>query len=172
MKIFAETNRFYLREIMEQDLPGMFALDADPEVHRYLGNKPVTSVQETEIIIQNVRKQYQDNGIGRWAIIDKNTAAFIGWSGLKLEKNLRKGVEYYDLGYRLRREYWGQGIASESAQLALDYGFGTLGLTEIFAAAQVANIASNKILQKVGLTFIETFDYEGVATNWYGVQRT
>jgi [ribosomal protein S5]-alanine N-acetyltransferase len=172
MKFFAETNRFYLREITEQDLAGMFALDADPEVHRYLGNKPVTSMQETEVIIQNVRKQYQDNGIGRWAIIDKNTGVFIGWSGLKLEKNLRKGVEYYDLGYRLRREYWGQGIASESARLALDYGFNTLNLSEIFAAAQVANIASNKILQKVGLTFIETFDYEGVATNWYGVQRT
>lgn len=172
MKIFVETERFLLREMLEIDAPGLYELDSDPEVHRYLGNKPISDMETCYRVVANVRQQYQDNGIGRWSVIDKASGAFVGWSGLKYEMNLRAGMRYYDIGYRLLRKYWGQGIASETAAAALRYGFETLQYPEICAAAQVANIGSNRVLQKIGLQCFEQFDYEGAPTNWYRLSRS
>ena len=72
-----------LRNIQLSDIEGMFELDSDPEVHKYLGNKPYTTKSQTEENINSIIKEYEDFGIGRWAIADKQTNEFIGWSGLK-----------------------------------------------------------------------------------------
>ncbi len=173
MKIYIETERLILREIVPEDLDGMFELDADPEVHRYLGNKPVVSKEQTIEIIKNVRQQYIDNGIARWAVIEKSSNNFIGWSGLKLEnKPTNNHVNYYDIGYRFLKKYWGQGYAYESANASLQYAFHQLKVSEVFASAACDNIASNKILQKIGLQFIETFYYDDIKCNWYGLVRS
>lgn len=171
MKIYTQSKRFLLREIVEADAADMFELDSDPEVHKYLGNKPVKNIAEVEQMIQFIRAQYEENGIGRWAIIDKLTNEFIGWSGLKLEKQLRKEFHYYDIGYRLKRKYWGQGIATETAIESLRYGFEQLELEEICAAAAIEHKASNHILSKIGLTFSGTFDYEEEPHNWYILRK-
>lgn len=81
MKVFAETERLILREILPTDIDGMFELHSAPEVHRFLGNKIVTSKEQTINIINFVRQQYIDLGTGRWAIIDKNTNSFIAGQG-------------------------------------------------------------------------------------------
>jgi RimJ/RimL family protein N-acetyltransferase len=172
MKIFAETKRLILREILESDLDGMFELDSDPEVHKYLGNKTVSDKNQIVEVIAFVRQQYIDNGIGRWAVIDKRTNAFIGWTGLKFITELTNGFkDYYDLGYRLIRKYWGQGIATETALISLDYAFNKLKIEEVYAAASCENLASNKVLQKVGMSFIETFCYEDIKCNWYKIDK-
>ena len=171
MKVFVETERLHLREILESDIQNFFELDSDPEVHKYLGNNPVTEIKEVEGMIKNIRKQYTENGIGRWAIVNKINNEFIGWSGLKYEKQLRKDFNYYDLGYRLKRKFWGSGFATEAALASLKFGFGEFKLNEIFAAAHIENDASNKILQKVGLKFVETFEYEGEVCNWYKIEK-
>lgn len=168
---FIETPRLLLRPLIEADIPGLYELDSDPAVHQYLGNKPVKTIQESEAILKHVQKQYLENGIGRWAVIDKATQDFIGWAGLKYEKNTRTGENYYDLGYRLRQKYWGKGIASEAAMEFLKYGFNELNLNKICAAAHTENIASNKILQKIGFQFIEYFDYDGMVCCWYKMAK-
>ena len=71
MKIFIETKRLILREILPTDVDGLFELDSDPEVHKYIGNKPIKDKNQIIDIINFIRQQYKDNGIGRWAIIDK-----------------------------------------------------------------------------------------------------
>lgn len=172
MQIFTETNRLFLREILPSDVDGLFELDSDPEVNRYLGNKPVQSKEQTKEIIQFIRQQYVDNGIGRWAIIDKTNNNFIGWTGLKLvRETINNHTNYYDLGYRLIKRYWGQGIATESALASLQYGFDVLKANEIYAMAQVENKASNKILANVGFSLIETFTYDNEEHNWYKIER-
>ena len=123
-------------------------------------------------MIDFIRNQYVVNGIGRWAIIDKKTNDFIGWTGLKFEQGLRENFSYYDLGYRLRKKYWGKGIATESAIQSLKYGFENLDLKEIGAAADVDHLVSNKILKKIGLKFIETFEFEGSTCNWYNLKKS
>lgn len=173
MKIFAETQRLILREIMPADVEDLFILDSDPEVHRYLGNKPVTSKDQIIEVINFIRQQYVDNGIGRWAIIDKKNNEFIGWTGLKFvtdETNHHK--YYYDLGFRLIKKYWGHGIATESAFASLEYAFDKLNTNEVYSMTDCENYGSNNVLKKIGLNFIETFDLEGIKHNWYKIDKT
>lgn len=173
MKIFIETERLILREILPTDIEGMFELDADEEVHRYLGNNPVSSKEQIVDAIRFIRQQYVDNGIGRWAIIDKNTNGFIGWAGLKLVTDLtNKHKDYYDLGYRLIKRYWGKGIATEAAMASLDYAFNTLHTDAVYAMVDCDNEGSNKILKKVGLSLIEKFNLDGTEHNWYKITKT
>ncbi|MFK8057983.1 MAG: GNAT family N-acetyltransferase [Saprospiraceae bacterium] len=171
MKIHVETERLILRDLEDYDVQGIFDLDSDPDVHEFLGKKPIQTLEEASKVISYVRNQYAENGIGRWAIIDKKTNDFIGWTGLKYETGLRDGFNYYDLGYRLRKKYWGQGIATETSLESLKYGFETLKLKEIGAAADVNHAASNRVLQKVGLRLVETFDLEGEPHNWYRITK-
>ena len=171
MKIFAETERLILRELLLTDAEEMFELDSDPEVHRYLGNNPVTTVEQIVHVINFIRQQYIDNGIGRWAVVDKKTNEFVGWAGLKLiteETNSHKN--YYDLGYRLKKKYWGLGIATEAAIASLDYAFDKLKTREVYAIANVENIGSNKVLKKLGFKLIEVFDFDGIKCNWYKIE--
>ncbi|MEO0899858.1 MAG: GNAT family N-acetyltransferase [Bacteroidota bacterium] len=169
MKFFVETSRFILREFRMEDAAGFLSLESDPEVLRYIGTPPVTDIKKIQEIISHVRQQYQDNGIGRWVIVNKENEEIVGWTGLKLEKEIRPEKPYYDLGYRLKRKYWGQGIATETALVSLDYGFKQLGLTEIFAGAHVDNIGSNRVLNKLGMELLEQFTFEEMLCNWYGM---
>lgn len=172
MKVFAETERLMLREILPTDVDGMFELHSDPEVHRFLGNKVVTSKEQTIAIINFVRQQYIDLGIGRWAIIEKNTNNFIGWTGLEfVTERINNHKNYYDLGYRLIRKYWGQGFATETAFPSLKYAFNNLNADEVFARTDSENINSSRVLEKAGLKFIETFDFEGIKHNWYKIEK-
>lgn len=171
MQVHIETERFLLRDVELTDVEGIFQLDSDPEVHQFLGKKPIKTLDEALEVVKYIRGQYEKNKIGRWAIIDKENNDFIGWTGLKYEENVKE-FGYYDLGYRLRKEYWGQGIASETALLCLNYGFEQLKLGKIVGAADVDNLASNKILSKVGLKFIETFEYDGKLHNWYELTKS
>src|SRR5690606_29296337 len=173
MKIFLTNERLILREILPTDVEGMYELDSDPEVHKYLGNHPVKTKAESLELINYIRQQYVEHGIGRWAIIDRKTNKFIGWTGLKyVTKETNHHRNYYDLGYRLIKRFWGRGIASETAFAILDYAFNTLNLSEVFAMAASDNLASNRILQNVGLQLKETFDMEGVSHNWYEIKNS
>ena len=171
-KIFAETDQLILRELLPTDREGMFELDSDPEVHQYLGNTPVLQKEKISDIILFIRQQYADFGIGRWAIIDKHTTEFIGWAGLKFVTDLTNHHQnFYDIGYRLKRKYWGQGIATKAAEITLDYAFTTQNLEEVYATASCENNGSNKILQKIGMNLIETFYYDEIKCNWYHLEK-
>lgn len=168
-----ETPRLILREVTPDDVDGFYKLDSDAEVHRYLGNQPVTSLQQCKDVIAFVMKQYVDNGIGRWAVVEKFSGDFIGWAGLKLVKEETNGhVNYYDYGYRLIRQYWGKGYASECSPFILQYGFTHLPADIIYGAAHVDNIASNRILRKNGFHFKNTFYYESDLCNWYALEKS
>jgi RimJ/RimL family protein N-acetyltransferase len=170
MEIFAETKRLILRELLATDDKGMFELDSDPEVHQYLGRKPVKTIEESRNLIAFIREQYNTNGIGRWAVIEKETQEFLGWAGLKLIREpINHHTNFYDLGYRFIRRYWGKGFATETAKASLAYGFGQMQLKEIYGMAHIHNTASQQVLTKVGLQYLETFDYEGEQMHWYKI---
>ena len=171
MTIHQVTERFILRDIEFIDAKDIYELDSDPDVHEFLGKNPLKTIEEAEAIIDYIRKQYTDWGIGRWAIIDKTDQAFVGWTGLKYETVLRNEFNYYDLGYRLKKKYWRKKIATETALAAVDYGFNELNLKQIGGAADIDHIVSNKVLQKVGLKFVDTFTYDDSLCNWYNLKK-
>lgn len=161
-----ETKRFYLRPLNLGDLRDMFELDVNSEVHRFLGNKPVTHLAQVRQNLEDIMSQYSRHGIGRWAVIDKLTGDFLGWSGLKYEYEPGYG-HYYDIGYRLKEQFWGKGIGSETAMAWLKCGFDQLKLKSISGIAHIGNHASNRILRKIGLQFQNHFYWEDILCNWY-----
>jgi [ribosomal protein S5]-alanine N-acetyltransferase len=172
MRIFAETERLILRELLPMDDKGMFELDSDPEVHRYLGNNPIHKIEQAQDMIAYVRSQYEENGIGRWAVVDKQTNEFMGWAGLKLVRETTNNmVDFYDVGYRLINRYWGKGYASETMMPSLRYGFETLKIKELYGMVQVGNKASRRIIEKSGLKFIENFDYKSDTCACYKITK-
>lgn len=170
-----ETERLVLRDMRLSDLEGMFELDSDPEVHKYLGNEPVKTRAESKKIIEGVLEQYKERGIGRWVAIEKETGEFIGWSGLRLntEYNMNGFTTYYDVGYRLIKRYWGKGYATESGKAAVDYAFNVLKLPEIYATTEMGNEASHNALLKIGLHYVEDFYFEQEKLNlrWYKMEN-
>ncbi|MDH5598405.1 MAG: GNAT family N-acetyltransferase [Cyclobacteriaceae bacterium] len=172
MKIITETERLIIREIGEADVEAMLELHSDPEVHKYLGNKTISSIKEIKEIINFLRQQYEKYKVGRWAMIDKNSNEFIGWTGIEyVTKEINGHKNYYDLGYRLKKQYWGKGYATESAIACLEYAFNQLQLNKVYAMADYRNKGSNNILKKSGMSFIETFEYEGVKHHWYKIEK-
>jgi len=172
MKTSLETERLIIRELLLTDIDGMYALDADQDVHKYIGNNPVQTKEQSLEVINFIRQQYVDNGIGRWAIIDKSTNDFMGWTGLKyITEEINHHIHYYDLGYRLRKKYWGKGIASESALASLRLAFEALKASEVYAIAHIENLGSNAVLKKIGFSLKEVFEYEGSPHNWYKITK-
>ena len=94
MNIHVDTDRFILRDIEESDVQGIFDLDSDPEGLTYIGTPPIKTLDEARDTIKYIRNQYAEHGIGRWAVIDKETSDFVGWTGLKYEKELRSELDY------------------------------------------------------------------------------
>ncbi|APG66064.1 GNAT family N-acetyltransferase [Tenacibaculum todarodis] len=175
MKFYLETERLILREIKETDLDGMFELDANPKVHLYLGNRPISSKREALENIQFIQKQYKERGIGRFTCIEKTSGDFIGWSGLKFNQDKKEAVNgiqnFIDIGYRFIPKYWKKGYGLESAKACLEFGFSEMKYNKICAAALEENIGSNRILTKIGLQLVNQFDYENVKANWYELKK-
>lgn len=175
MQFYIETKRLILRDILDTDLEGMFELDSNPEVHKYLGKKPITTKDKAAEIIEEIRGQYTERGIGRFAAIEKSSGDFIGWTGLKFNTGDKETIgnkrDFYDIGYRFIPRFWGKGYATESSVTCLDFGFKKLPIQTMYGAAEVGNIASNKILQKIGLQYVEQFTYWNELINWYKLDK-
>jgi len=166
-----DSARLHFRPLTAADAPGMFALDSDPAVHRYLGGVGGQMVKEpaqSAATIAFIQAQYAGAGIGRWAVLERETGEFMGWAGLKLVAGPINGQhDFYDLGYRFRPQYWRQGYGFEAAQAWLAYGFQTLRLPRICAYADAENAGSRRILTNIGLREGNNFLEGGTPCVWY-----
>lgn len=162
MKIYAETERLILREIVIEDTGDMFRLDSDPRVHTYLGNNPIRCMGKARAYVDYIRMQYERYGIGRWAAIEKSSGNWIGWTGLKLnfENEMNGHKDYYDIGYRFMPEYWGKGYATESSIAARDYFFEHFKGEKLCGLAELDHEASCRVLEKIGLDRKDNFRFE------------
>lgn len=152
MHIILETERFLLRRFTLEDAPLLLELNSDPEVLQYLHEPPLQNIADAERVLKDIIfPQYDLYNLGRWAVIEKATENFTGWSGLKY----RPEIDEIDLGYRFMKKYWGKGFASETARAVLDYGFDALKLKAITGRAHIENTASLTVLQKIGMQYIK-----------------
>ena len=166
----SETIRFILRPFRLEDVDDFFEMESDPEVHKFIGKTPVKTKEEVQKLIQGVFDQYEKNGIGRWAIEDKNTGEVVGWSGIKLEDQALD-FEYYDVGYRIKRKHWGKGIATEVGLESVRYGFVEMKLDKIAGGAEVEHDVSNHLLQKIGLKPAGIVKAFGKDHYWFEISR-
>ena len=170
MNLTLETNRLLLRPLELSDAEVMFAMDSNPNVHKYLWQKPTKEIEEIIKVIEYVRKQYAENKIGRFATILKETGEFIGWTGIKfVNDHVENGnTNFYDYGYRLDERFWNKGYATEASLAWLEYGFNQMKIEKMNAYTHAENGASNHVLQKVGFNFMEDYpDENGVTWKWW-----
>jgi RimJ/RimL family protein N-acetyltransferase len=156
-----ETTRLILRPWRDTDLPLFAEQNADPVVMRYLVG-PLTRAQSDDYAAQAAR-HLAETGYGKWAVEAPGVAPFIGAVGLsrvKFEASFTPAVE---VAWRLHRNYWGRGYATEAARAAIEDGFTRVGLSEIVALTALGNLASQRVMQRVGMTRTIEFDHPLVA---------
>jgi RimJ/RimL family protein N-acetyltransferase len=151
-----ETERTIMRKLTKEDANSFYTLNLDEEVLKYTGDKPFENLQASIDFLTSY-DQYEKYGVGRLAVIDKATLKFIGWCGLKYSQDNNE----YDIGFRFYRNYWNKGFATETAKKCLDFGFNELRIEKIVGRAMRENIGSIKVLEKIGMKFKESFDFEG-----------
>jgi RimJ/RimL family protein N-acetyltransferase len=146
-----------LRRFTEADVDALVALDADPEVMRYLtGGRPTPrAVVEREVLPRILREYARREGLGVFAADAREGGDFLGWFELRAREGPAPTVA--ELGYRLRRPVWGQGLASEGARALVDHGFVACGLVRVVAETMAVNHASRRVMDKAGLRHVRTF---------------
>lgn len=126
---------------------------ADPHVMRYIGNGSIRTYEQTEQAIERFETEWDEKGFGLFAVEARQTGSFIGFTGLSWPYFLPEVLPAIEIGWRFSKSNWGQGYASEAAAAALSYGVDTLGVSDIVSIYQVENVASRRIMQKIGLVF-------------------
>lgn len=152
-----ETARLEHRAYTIDDAPEFFALNSNPEVMRLTGEPLLPSLDAAkEAIVQY--PDFDEVGYGRWACVLKQTREIIGFCGLKYLPEM----DAVDLGYRFLPEYWGHGFATEACEACLVFGFDTLRLRESFGFVLPENVASIRVLEKVGMQPDGEVIYDGL----------
>ncbi|MES2107034.1 MAG: GNAT family N-acetyltransferase [Pseudomonadota bacterium] len=147
MKATIETERLLLRAFTTDDAEAYYPLCVIPEVIRYVGNKPMASVEEVRAGLQEGPvTDYVKYGFGRFAVIWKETGQLIGFSGLKYMPPFAE----VELGYRLLPEFWGKGLASEAGKASIDFARESLNLTRLIALIHPDNEGSANVVRKLG----------------------
>lgn len=156
-----ETSRLIVRSFEESDVDAYAAIVADPFVTRFLSDGiPHTSLEARHYVYDCIRRDH-DTGISRYAVIRKTESDFIGFSGFK------EYDDYIDFGWRFAHRVWGHGYGSEAALAILGYGTKVLGLQGIRVCSAIDNIASVRIIEKLGFVFDCHCDLHGRRTAWY-----
>jgi len=155
-----ETERTLLREFRLEDAEAVLKFNVNTEVTRYTGDAGmIKTLDDAKRVIQSIwLKEYQEYGYGRWAVVDKASGDVVGFCGFKYFPSL--GMP--DIGYRFLPEYWGKGLATETAFACVDFAKQNLAFTRYFADVMPDNIASKRVIEKLGLTYSETIQEDGI----------
>ena len=159
-----ETKRLFLRPLTSNDIKPLSLILSDPEVMFYSLNGVMDEIA-TSNFVQWCQKSYEEYDFGPWAIIDKNNNKLLGFSGLNKETYNDKLV--VNLGYRLGREHWNKGYATEAVCAVIEYAFTNLNISEIIAIVEPENTGSISVIEKLGFGVFELGQYHKKAVKQY-----
>jgi [ribosomal protein S5]-alanine N-acetyltransferase len=162
-----ETKRLTLREMTLHDVDNLLEVLSDPEAMQFYP-QPFDR-QMTQTWIERNIQRYTQHGFGLWAVILKESGKLIGDCGLVVQEV--DGAEEVEIGYHIRRDLWGQGLATEAAQACCDYGFNQLGFDKLISLINPANIASHRVAEKNGMRLIKEMKWRDKPTCIYAVER-
>ena len=161
------TARLLLRRFTPADEDDLVALDGDPEVMRYLSGGPATPREQIHerVLPRFIALSAQSSALGYWAAEGRDDGTFLGWFALHPVAGDAAAGGWVDtddhaqveLGYRLRREAWGRGLATEGSRALIDRAFRELDVRRIVATTYQYNTGSRRVMEKCGLTHIRSF---------------
>lgn len=169
-----DTERLRLRPFTDDDGDNLFRLQSAPDVLRYWDSPPWTDRSSIERFMTGCRRMEEDGSGVRTAIERMPDGAFIGWCTFN---SWNPGFRSASLGYCLTQEAWGHGYATEAARALLRWAFDTLDLNRVQAEADTRNIASARVLEKLGFIHEGTLREDcivndDVSNTWvYGLLR-
>lgn len=152
------TDRLTLRQWRATDLEPFAALNADPEVMRYLPR--ALSRGESDALAASVRDELAGRGWGLWALELQEQARFIGCVGLSVPTWEAPFTPCTEILWRLARPDWGCGCATEAARECLRFAFQTLGLSEVVAFTVPQNTRSRAVMERLGMRHDPADDFE------------
>jgi RimJ/RimL family protein N-acetyltransferase len=145
------TDRLLLRGWRDDDLDDLAALNADPEVMRYIFDGSVRDRESSAEALRKMMRDWRRRGFGLFAVEVRDTGARIGWAGLAVPEFLPEVMPAVEIGWRLARPAWGHGYATEAAAAALRFGFDEVGLDRVISIRHVDNARSARVMAKLGL---------------------
>lgn len=155
-----ETTRLRLRGWQETDLIPFIEMNKDEDVMRYF---PKTlSADETLAFYQTIQAEFDEYGYGLYAVEEKETRDFIGFIGFHHATFDASFTPCIEIGWRLKKEAWGKGYATEGAKACLQHGFEKLGFTDIYSFTAIINTPSIQVMKKIDMKQVQTFNHPKV----------
>ena len=152
-----ETVRLRLHRVDLDDLDGLCGLNADPEVMRFILDGSILDREQTTHRLAAMREHWGEHGYGIFALRWRGTGEFVGWAGLSTPAFLPEVMPAVEIGWRLLRQWWGKGIATEAASEVLRFAFDDVGLVQLLSIRHVDNDASGRVMDKLGFqTYLRT----------------
>ena len=162
------TSRLILRAFTKEDVDPLHHILGEKEILRYFPNPSPPSRDKVEKLISARLGHWEEHGYGWWAIEQRLKKGLIGWSGLLFLPETKE----VEVGYLLGKAFWGKGLATEAAQACLQYGFKNFAMEIIVAIVHPENMASQRVIKKLGMSFVDEARYFGMDCHRYSIERS
>jgi RimJ/RimL family protein N-acetyltransferase len=162
-----QTARLLLRELTPQDCNALALVLSDPETMRYYP-APYDRAGVEQWIERN-RRRYRDDRVGLWAMELTTTHEMVGDCGIILQQV--EGERLYEIGYHLRRDFWGQGLATEAAIACRDWAFAHLTPDRLISLIRPENLPSCRVAERTGMTVWKEVNWRGLRHLVYSIER-
>ena len=151
------TERLLMRRWCDSDRAPFAALNADSEVMRYF--PAALDRAESDQLVDRIDQRFDQQGLGLWALEVRESGEFVGFTGLNPLPDGVPGAGDHEVGWRLGRQAWHKGYATEAARAALDVGLNRLGLPVIWSMTAVLNTPSQAVMRRLGMVRYRLFDH-------------
>ena len=161
--VYMEMPRLLLRHWREADVEPFAWMNADPEVMRFFPEP--YSREKSNCFSMNILREFSDYGYGLYAVEEKATGLFMGYTGfhrMELELDFCPCTE---IGWRLDKDFWDKGYATEGAKACLEHGFSRLGFDTVYSFTSRVNLPSERVMKKIGMRMERHFEHPGVPQN-------
>ena len=153
-----ETERLKLREWRVEDREPFARMNSDAAVMEFM--PALLTRQESDELVDRVEAYFAEHAYGPWAAELKATGKFIGYVGLWTPRFEAHFTPCIEIGWRLAKEHWGKGLATEGALAVMEHAFGELGLKELVSFTSAGNVRSRRVMEKIGMTHDAADDFD------------
>ena len=163
-----ETERLVLRPFAESDAGPLHTILGVEGVLRYFPSSDPPSLGQVQRLVARQTEQWQEHGLGWWAVETRHTPGLIGWCGLQYLPETGQ----VEVAYLLGKEQWGQGLATEAARASLHFGFDALNLETIIALVHPENLASQRVIEKLEMSLVDQLQLWGIDLYRYSIDSS
>ena len=165
--LVCETSRLILRKFDQNDVEQLLSFLGDPQVMRFSVAGPQTREDIRARYLPGCLKRYSRDGLGQWAVVRKSDGVCVGECGICIQEV--DGEREFEISYRLRRDCWGFGLATEATRACRDYGFEQAGLHRLISIIESENAASIRVAEKMGMTLQKRASFHQIPVLIYSV---